>query len=195
MMRVQSSLLMGAAGLVMTVGSVRAEDCVACTDCEVPRPEDTLMCGCDAFETGEIGIGSLVGNVNETVAVPITITTHSVIDAFTIDLRFPEGLVEFASISTTGTLVADWTFVAGNAFPNGVRVGGFGGAAEIPSGVSGTLVILNLTVSGQGCDGFCFLSLLDDVKGYTTCASSAISAPGDDRVTASWGRVKSAYRE
>src|SRR5262245_27455626 len=134
-----------AAGMLTVFPSVSvATVCEVCEACDVPHAEDAFMCGCTITGPGEPGIDGLAGDVDQTIAVAITIWTNTIVDSFTIDLLFPNSLVEFVSITKTGTLVSNWAFVSGNENPTGtgVRVSGFGGAAEIPSGVSGDLVIV-----------------------------------------------------
>jgi hypothetical protein len=198
MKRIRSVIAGIVAGMLTALPSASdATVCEVCAACDAPHAEDAVVCGCSIVGPGELGIDALAGDVNQTIAVPITISTDSIVDSFTIDLLFPNTLVDYVSITKIGTLVSDWAFVSGNENPTGtgVRVSGFGGAAEIPSGVTGDLVIVNFRVSGSGCDKFCFFRVQDSVESYLVCPSGyTVSAPGTDLVSAPWGIIKAGYR-
>jgi hypothetical protein len=151
---------------------------------------DASVLGCNERLAGEVGIRELAGDVGDTVGVAVTVRTTGSVDAFALDVFFPEHLLSFDGVDP-GSLTAGWT-LSGAHLPalHVVRLGGFS-ASPIPSGAVGRLAVLRFRVDAAGVDSFATGSYLDDLAGYVACESA--HAPTAVQTTA-WGRVKSLYR-
>ena len=191
-MRRSVKFLVGFMATIWLASPGAAVECGTCADCA--QPEDTKVCGCSITGSGEVGVGTAVGDIGEIVSMPVSIIANSEIDAFTIDLQFPNTTLRYDS-TKAGPLAADFAFFAASPVGGGiaVRFGGFGGTASIESGESGDLAILYFTVIEAGCGEFCILNLLDDLVSYTPCGGGgSTSAPAVS--VSSWGHLKSQYR-
>ncbi|MGQ0722477.1 MAG: cohesin domain-containing protein [Candidatus Eiseniibacteriota bacterium] len=151
---------------------------------------DASVLGCNERLAGEVGIRELLGDVGDTVGVAVTVHTTGPVDAFALDVSFPESVLSFDGVAT-GNLTAGWTLSAAHLPAlHVVRVGGFS-ASPIPSGAIGRLAVLRFRVDAAGVDSFATGSYLDDLAGYTACES--VHAP-TAVAAATWGRVKGLYR-
>lgn len=172
--------------------------CNPCTTCDDPRPEDTLICGCESpLEPGMLICSSAAANVGESFTIPISVHAISTIDALTVDMTFPANLIRYDSTSA-GALTAPWTAFDGNEHPNGglVRFTGFeiGPDAILPDTV-GELALLHFTVLAAGCGPLCFDAVYDDLQDYEVCtAMTGPVASVEPTISSTWGLVKGMYR-
>jgi hypothetical protein len=185
-----------AVGLAPAPPEALAVECIPCPECDAPRAEDTMICGCFESSPGVIGSTTALADVGAGISIPIQISTNSAIDAFTLDFEFPRTLLRYDSTSV-GDLTAGFDFFGANDHPELplVRVGGFDpGGDTIPSGVVGDLAILHFTVIASGCASTCPVTLLDDVSDYLPCFPGVTSTHEPTILLSPWGRIKSAYR-
>lgn len=188
-----------ATALFLLVAPSFAFNCPStCPQCDDPRPEDTLICGCTGpLEAGMVECVSLAADVGETVTLPVSIHTISEISAMGLDITFPMAVLQYDS-TTVGDLTVDYDFFGGNEHPAGglVRVGGFEvGNDNIPPGSIGQLANIHFTVIAPGCGSFCIVALFDDIASYDPCTAATASTPAPEGVeTSTWGHVKSFYR-
>jgi hypothetical protein len=175
----------------MGVGTRAAVGLAALFACTSPaRGTDASVLGCNERLAGEVGIRELLGDVGDTVGVAVTVRTTAPVDAFGLDVAFPENLLSFDGV-VPGNLTAGWTLSAAHLPAlHVVRLGGFS-ASPIPSGAVGRLAVLRFRVDAAGVDSFATGSYLDDLAGYVACES--LHAPTAVPAT-TWGRVKSLYR-
>jgi len=151
---------------------------------------DASVLGCNERLAGEVGIRELLGDIGDTVGVAVTVHTTGAVDAFAMEVAFPENLLTFVRVDP-GNLTAAWT-LSGVHDPvlHVVRLGGFSPAPLAP-GATGRLAVIHFRVDGAGADSFATGNYLDDLGGYTACesvhGSTAVSV-------APWGRVKALYR-
>ena len=151
---------------------------------------DTSVLGCNERNAGEVGIRELLGDVGDTVSVAVTVHTTAPLDAFALDVAFPETLLSFVRVDP-GNLTGAWTLSGAYVSTlHAVRIGGFS-AAAIPSGTTGRLAVIQFRVAAAGADSFATGNYLDDLAGYAPCEA----ANGSTAVSATaWGRVKTLYR-
>jgi hypothetical protein len=152
---------------------------------------DVVIEGCNEGAAGEIGIRELLGSVGDTVGVAVTIHTVNEIDAFSLDIAIPPGLLRFDR-AEPGPLTSHFSGFGGMYLPaqGQVRLSGFG-VAPIPSGATGRIGIVWFEVLAPGSGAFSTGDYLDDVAGYTPCEQLHGTSPVRSR---DFGRVKAAYR-
>lgn len=111
--------------------------------------------------------GSGGNGTNVTYEVRIVGNT-SLIDAFGLDLTFDSNKFVYVGTSS-GDLTGAWGAIDGNLVSAGrVRVGGWGGAAAIPIGSTGSIVKIILRVNCAACTGgevsqVCIGNFTDDI--------------------------------
>lgn len=188
-----------ATALLLLVAPSFAFNCPStCPECDLPRAEDTLICGCTGpLEAGMVECVSLAADVGEMITLPVRIHTTSEISAMGLDITFPMDVLAYVS-TTPGDLTADYDFFGANLHPSGnlVRVGGFEvGNDNIPPDTIGVLAYVNFNVIAAGCGSFCIVALFDDIASYDPCTAATASTPAPEGVeTSTWGHVKSFYR-
>ncbi len=163
--------------------------CIAMTASPAPAA-DLIVEGCNEMLSGEVGVREAVGNVGDTIQVPITVNATSDIDAFSVDLMVPTGGLQYVD-TQPGDLTEDYELVDGHPIaPGVVRVAGIG-TLPIPSGAAGRIAVVRFLIVGPGAGAFSTDRLLDDLAGYVSCED----VHGTTRITpVEWGKVKALYR-
>ncbi|MCP4573377.1 MAG: hypothetical protein GY838_13560 [bacterium] len=151
---------------------------VSGASCDKPPVEDpppginaVTVFGCQGT-AGAIGIGTLAGDVGDTVTVALTTTALDRVDAWLVDLAYPVNYLKFVEATEGALLGEDWEFFAGSTFGGGLRVGGQGGHGFIEAGAGGSLCEITFVVDlASGVDipyvaPFAFLNFHDDVQDY-----------------------------
>ena len=153
---------------------------------------DTVILGCNETLPDEIGIRELTGNIGDIIGVPVTVRGSAPIDAFGLDLEFPENLLELVDCEP-GDLTGDWLALAcqSNA-PGSVTIGGFHTTA-IPAGTFGQLAIVNFRVIASSDAGLSFTTSLftNDISTFDACDDGNLPSPVSP---ATWGQIKASYR-
>jgi hypothetical protein len=168
---------------------------VGCSNIDAASPmaapaADAVVTGCNEALAGEIGVGELAGNVGDTIDVPITVRGTGPIDAFGVDLEFPEDVLEYVGCEA-GDLTAGWIALACQSNrPGSVTVGGFH-TTPIPADTFGQLAILRFQIVAASPGGSSFTTSLftNDIDGYKACGRDPSPV-----VSATWGSVKASYR-
>jgi hypothetical protein len=158
----------------------------------VAAAQDLVIEGCDERLAGEIGVGELVGNVGQTVNVPVSIHSTTDVDAFLLSVDVPVGVVSYVR-TDPGNLTGNFDFIDGNFFSTTSRVRVIGVEVEnaIPAGTTGVLAYLVFEIVAPGAWAFGTSGFGDDIAGYVSCEDvHGTSAVEPTR----WGRVKSLYR-
>jgi hypothetical protein len=153
---------------------------------------DLIVAGCNVLTPGQVGIRELVGDIGDTVGVPVTVHTDSPLESFTLYVDFPTTLLRYAGVGV-GNLTPSWWIDGTYLEPRQqARVVGITPAAPVPDGAVGQLAILRFVVLGGGTGVFRVpeSDYGDDLAGYTSCDSSWTSP----LEPAGWGRIKSAFR-
>ncbi|NNE44598.1 MAG: hypothetical protein HKN12_10340, partial [Gemmatimonadetes bacterium] len=134
----------------------------------------------------------LVGDVGDTVAVPVTLHTMNDVDAFGLDLGFPTVLLSYVRLDPGILTPGPCWNIGGNYLSalNAVRLGG-SCLTPLPSGSVGTVAIVHFEIIAAGSGDFSSGGYVDDIAGYTPCESVHSTTDIDQD---SWGRVKSLYQ-
>lgn len=155
------------------------------------RAADLVVEGCSEMLAGEVGVREAVGNVGDFIQVPITVHATSDIEAFSVDLVVPAGVLEYVD-TLPGNLTQGYELVDGHFFSASgvVRIAGIGTAA-IPTGAVGQMAVVVFEVVGPGAGAFATDRLIDDLTGYVSCED----VHDTTRITPTeWGKVKALYR-
>ena len=134
---------------------------------------DTVIDGCSTLEMGTVGLGSVRGNVGDTVTASVLVATNDRLDSWTIDLMFPDA-ISLVDVTFDEGLASDFWFTAFSPFPahldypSGVRIGGAGGDAFVAAGATGTLATMTFKIMEAGRGTFRVWNLLDGLETYTT---------------------------
>lgn len=154
---------------------------------------DVTVLGCNERNPGEVGIRELVADVGDTVAVAVTVHTTAKIDAFALDVSFPNGLLSYVR-TDPGDLTAGFSPPIFGRFVDAqgtVRLGGWD-PTGIPAGSIGSLAVIHFEVLAAGVDSFSTGAYVDDLEGYVACESAHSPTK---ILQEAWGRVKALYGE
>ncbi len=119
------------------------------------------------------------GSVGQTVNVDIVLTnpTATAIDAFGFRMTYPSALIDFQSVSVSGTLTQSWIAVSGNETSPGVaQIGGFNLAPITTGGILLRVTFL-VTTNVIGSGPLVLSNFVDDVTAATTVNATFQTAP------------------
>lgn len=131
----------------------------------------TYQCGAPGPDA--LIIGDVAAAPPQTVYIPVSFdNSPNTVDAFGFDVFFCTDMLRFDGCSS-GDLTAAFEIVDGfEASPGIITVGGYS-ENPIPSGSTGTVAVLEFTITCFGCenDDFCVLqasNLVDDIEHWET---------------------------
>lgn len=158
------------------------------------RAQDLIVEGCNEQLAGEVGVWQGVGNVGETIAVPITVHATGPIDAFVLNVDLPPGVLSYVRTDRGSLMPQSGSTLRGHFFSatNQVRIEGIiSQGSAIPMGATGQIAVVVLQVVAPGGGAFGTSRLLDDLSTYVSCED----IHGTTAVESlRWGRIKAAYR-
>lgn len=126
-------------------------------------------------KTPDIYVGSVGGKPLDRIKVPILVADAKGLDAFAMQLTYPENLLEFRSVSPTPA-TKNWTALDGAVIKSGVvSIGGFN-AESVSSEELGAIVEVSFTVKGgaKGGGEFGLTNLVDEIAGANVKKGSFI---------------------
>lgn len=134
--------------------------------------DDMISNGVDA-QTVSVSCDPSSGVTDDVIQVNVSIDGNTEeVSAFGFDFIYDTNVFQYESVSK-GTLTAEWFAVDGNEItPGTITVGGFAGFVSIPPGSSGSLAVINLRVTCNGCANCqdsqpCVDNYLDGIAGLT----------------------------
>ncbi len=119
------------------------------------------------------------GSFNQTVNVDIVLGNPGSlpIDAFGFTMTYPSALLQFQSVSVTGSLTQSWVAVSGHeTAPGVVQIGGFNFTPATSSGLLLRATFM-VTTNVLGSGPIALSAFVDDFVGATTSAATFTTSP------------------
>lgn len=94
-------------------------------------------------------------------------------DAIGMDISYNTSVLSYKGVIDRGDLTQAYVWLLANEVsPGDVRIGGIQTPGAIPTGASGSMAVLHFDVIGEGDCGLGFISVIDDVAGWSNVSNA-----------------------